>query len=57
MEEEEKNTAIDEIRKHRKLNHPNIIKMLDSYKTNKGKLVMVTKFAERYDLKREIIKR
>jgi len=49
--------AKEEIRKHKKLCHPNIVKLLDSYKTNRDKLVMVTQYAEKLDLKCEIDKR
>lgn len=30
--------------------HPNVIKLLDYYESEQGKLVMVTEFAEKYDL-------
>ena len=57
MDPESRKQAIDEIKKHKKLSHPNIIKLLDSYKTNRDKLVMITQFAEKLDLSYEIKRR
>jgi serine/threonine protein kinase len=48
---------MEEIKKHKKMSHPHIVKMIDSYKTNREKLVMITQYAEKLDMKHEIDKR
>lgn len=57
MKQESKEAAKKEIRLHKRMIHPNVIKLLDSYESEGGKLVMVTEFAEKYDLLNIIKKR
>jgi|TARA_B110001450_G_scaffold122734_1_gene115621 serine/threonine protein kinase len=51
MDEKGKELAMQEVKLHKKMSHPHIVKMMDSFKTNNGKLRMITQYAERIDLK------
>ena len=57
MDKKSKDQAMLEIKQHKKMSHPHIVKMIDSYKTNNDKLIMITVYAEKLDLKHEIDKR
>lgn len=57
MDGDAKEAAMGEIKMHKRLVHPNIIKLLDCYKTNKEKIIMITQYAEKLDMMHEIQKR
>jgi len=57
MDKKAKDLAMAEVKQHKKMSHPHIVKMIDSYKTNTDKLIMITVYAEKLDLKHEIDKR
>jgi NIMA (never in mitosis gene a)-related kinase len=46
MSEEERKTALKEAKILEKVNHPNIIKFREVYKTKKGNLCIVMDFAD-----------
>ena len=50
MDDKEKKDAKNEAKVHKMILHPNIIKLVDTYTTTKGKLVMVLEYAENKDL-------
>ena len=57
MNENEIKEAKNEARVHKMVMHPNIIKLIDTYTTNKQKLIMILEYAEKADLQAEIDRR
>lgn len=57
MSNDERDDAEKEIKTHKKLSHPNIVKMYDNYKTTDHKLIMIMEWAEKLDLNHEIARR
>jgi len=54
MTTEEKTDALKEAKLLEVLNHPNIIKFQEVYKTKTGKLCIVMEYAENGDLQKEV---
>ena len=46
MSEEEKKETLKESKIHEALNHPNIVKFKEVYKTKKGRLCIVMEYAD-----------